>query len=445
MTRMAHGLCLALVCAAAVVAPLHAADDAAKARERTREVILYGIDSEVLDVVLKMKATGDASFASELAGVLSEQRGVDLRKAVFELFSDTKAPEGEKAAAEILKGWEEAPGELVIAAIRYLSAIEAKGRTALFSPLVDAPQAAAASAAIRGLGKTADPAAADLLLKKLASPEVPEASRGDLIVALGELKDPRAVQPLLAIARNKDEDKSRRMYAADALGRIGDPSALPVLRDIFGEKDALLKAYAVAALSRFAVEEAFPLLVTGLKDENWKVRVECAKALARPLDPARSEQALSILFYKAQSDPTVQVKVEAVRAIGAIGGEKAAGFLAGLYRDSRNPLAVREESLTIVARTSPAAVQEAVHAVIAEEWKAVDQRTARIVSAIDGSQLQDNLARFLDSPNPIVRIYGVRAIAAHGLKSLRDRVAALAEKDPHPGVQREAARALEKL
>ena len=337
----------------------------------------------------------------------------------------------------------------MIAAVRYATAAGLKGRTALLAPLLEAPQAALISSSVDALGKTGDPAAGELLLKKLASAEMGDQGRGEIIVALGELREKRAVEPLLAIAKNRDEEKSRRMYAADALGKIGDARAMPVLRGMFSEPDALLKAHAAAALARLSPDEAFPLLLDGLRDENWRVRIECARGLARPLTGAQADEAFPVLSYKARLDPTQQVRVEAVRAMAAMGGGKVIQFLAGLYRDRKNPLGVREESLTAALRADPAACLEPVRAVMAEEWSAVDQRTlemtARVVSAAGTPVLREVLVRFLDSPNAIVRIHGVRGIAAAGLRDLRDRIKQLSEKDAHPAVQREAGRALEKM
>jgi HEAT repeat protein len=440
---------LTLWIALAALPLMAAGDDAAQGRERTRQVLLYGIDSEVLDVVQKLKATGESSFAAELAQILAEKRGAGVRRTILELFADTKGKEGEQAASAILRAWQDEPPEVVVAAVQYLSAIAAEGRAPLLAPLAESPLAAVSSSAIRALGGTRDPAAADLLLKLLDRPDMAEADRTGIILALGEAGDRRAVAALLSIAKNRDEDKVRRMYAADSLGKLGDPSALPVLRDMFGEKDALVRAYAASGLAHFDVEEAFPQLLAGLKDENWKVRAECARAFARPLSEARSAEALPVLSYKAELDPTPQVRLEAIRALGAIGGEKSNALLIGLYRSRTSTLAAREESLAILVRTALPAGLEAVRAVVAEEWKAVDQKvvqmTARVLSTAASPQARDLLVKFLDSPNPVVRIYGVRGIASARLADLRERIRGLAEKDPHPAVQREAAKALEKL
>jgi HEAT repeat protein len=453
--------CLALALSLALAAAPHraaaqdASKDAAQARERTRQALLYGIDSEVLDIVQRLKGTGESSFAEELATILSENRGAEVRRTILELFADRKGREGAEAASAILRAWQDEASDVVVAAVAYLSAIAADGRASLLLPLAESPVAAVAGASIRALGKAGDPAAVDPLLKMLARPDVGETAKSDIVLALGDLGDRRAVPVLLAIAKNRDENKVRRMYAADSLGSLGDPVALPALREMFAEKDALLRAYAASALAHFDIEEAFPLLLAGLKDENWRVRAECAKALARPLPDARLAQALPVLSYKAELDPTPQVKMEAIRALGAIGGEKARAFLVGLYRERKNALAVREESLAILARTSldasgvlPSCI-EAVRAVVAEEWKAVDQRvlemTARVISAATGPEVRDVLLRFVESANPVVRIYGVRGIAGNRFADLRDKIRQISEKDPHPAVQREAAKALEKM
>ena len=97
---MRRTLALAALAIALVPAlPCVAADDPAAARERTREAILYGIDSEVLEVIKQLKASTDPSFSDELARVLGANRSVELRRGILELFADTKAPAGRAYSA----------------------------------------------------------------------------------------------------------------------------------------------------------------------------------------------------------------------------------------------------------------------------------------------------------------------------------------------------------
>ena len=70
----------------------------------------------------------------------------------------------------------------------------------------------------------------------------------------------------------------------------------------------------------FGLDEVFPSIIQGLRDENAKVREQSAKALARPLSASQADTAVPILSYKAEFDPEPIVRVASIKALGAIGG-----------------------------------------------------------------------------------------------------------------------------
>ncbi len=431
-----------------VLSPLFAADSA-DARERTRQTLLYGIDSQVLDAIQGIASTHDSSFNKELAQILSEPRSVDLRRAVLDLFRDSKATDGQNSAKAVLSAWETTPDILVVAAVQYLSAISSPGLASILMPMVDSPSSSVALAAIQGLGAGSDPAAAAFLVSRLQSPDFPEARKADCILALGSLKDRAAVEALLAIAGSADADKVRRMYAADALGKIGDPRALPVLRSMFAENDALIRLYAASALSRFSMEEAFPSLLQGLRDENVRVREQSAKALARPLSGPQADAAVPILSFKAEQDPEASVRAASIAALGAIGGDAATRVLLKIYAGTSYPLDSRERSLAVLAEKALSSSLDTIRKVIDAEWKSFDpltlQATARALADVKNAGLKDIYIRLLDSTDPLVRSYAVRGIGVNGFSDLRDRVKQISERDPNPGTRREAINSLAKL
>jgi HEAT repeat protein len=267
------------------------------------------------------------------------------------------------------------------------------------------------------------------------------------VVALGELRDARAVDALIRIAKGRDEDKTRRLYAADALGKIGDRRALPVLLDMFDEDDALLRAYAASALAAFGMEEALPSLLAGLRDANVKVRLQCAKALARELGPAAASQAVPILRWKAENDPERSVRLESVRALGAIADGPSVRFLEALLANQAVALDVREAALSALLSRTPAA--SGIRAAVEQEMAAKDQKPiemiARVLSLAKGQELAPVWIRLLESPGYAVRIWAVRGLAANGITAALARIGELAEKDPVAAVRAEAARARERL
>ena len=424
--------------------------DKADMKERMRQTLLYGIDSQVIDAVQSIRSTGDEGYTSELVQILRGRRSPEVQKAVFDLFKDQKKKEGEEQATAILAAWQETRDSLLISAIQYLAAVESPGLAAGLAPLVDAAGNTVALAAIQAIGSVSDrPAAAALLVSKLQSPDFPDSRKNDCILALGALKEPAAVEVLVSIAGSSDEEKVRRLYAADSLGKIGDARALPVLRTMLAENDALIRLYAASALSRFGLDEVFPNIIQGLRDENARVREQSAKALTRQLTASQAEAAVPILSYKAEFDPEPIVRVASIQALGAIGGDTSMRVLVSIYLGGDHPLDSREAALGVLAAQSLPASLESIRIVVAREWSSFDPRalqsTARVLSAVKSPQLKDLFMRFLDSSDPVVRSYGLRGIAANGFSDLKDRVKKMSELDPNPGTRREAAVSLGKL
>jgi HEAT repeat protein len=438
-----------LLCFLACLPTAFAADDQSQAVERTRQTLLYGIDSQVLEAVQRISSTRDGRFTKELASVMADTRSADVKKAILGVFEDQGLKEGEGTARQMLDTTESQTADVLVAAMHYLSAIHATGLSSLLVPLIDSADNAVSAEAIQACGKSAEPACAAALETKLRSPDFPDARRSEVILALGELKDQKAVDDLIAIAKNSDEDKIRRVYAADALGKIGDARALPVLKAMFSEGDALVRAYAASALAHFGVDDIFPMLIQGLKDDDWKVREQCAKALTGNLSSAQADTALPVLQYKARYDPISQVRTAAINAIGGMGGTQGEEILATFYQGAGLPPETRETALKALTSRSLSRAIDAARAVLATEGKGVDQKpieaTARVLSEAQGAGLKDIYTTMLASPDAVVRAYAVRGIAANSFTDLTDRLKDLSKKDPSPLVQSEAEKAVSKL
>lgn len=420
---------------------------AADARERTRQLLAYGIDTQVLDVIAGLRAARDPGYTPELVALLAESRSSEVRTAVLLLFTDLAIRDGEPAARAIVAAWETGHATVTAAAAAYLAAVHAEGLAELLLPLVDSGDAVVAAAALRAIASSRDAAAVEPLLAKLASVQYPDERKGDLVVALGELRDARAVDALIRIAKGRDEAKSRRLYAADALGKIGDRRAVPVLKSMFEEDDALIRAYAASALAAFGMDEALPSLLAGLRDANVKVRIQCTKALARPLDAAAAAEVVPIVRWKAENDPERTVRLESVRTLGAIADAPSTAFLEALLANQTAALDFREAALAALLVHTPSS--PAIGAAIDREIAAKDQKPIEMIARVLASAAAPELApawmRLLDAPAYTARIWALRGLAANGVVAALERVRAIADSDPVTAVRSEAARAAERL
>lgn len=419
----------------------------AEASEKTRQLLAYGIDAQVLDVVAGLRAARDAGYTPELTALLAGSRSPEVRTAVLRLFTDLAIRDGEPAARSILAEWETGNATVTAAAATYLAAVRAEGLAALLLPLVDSGDAVVAAAALRAIGGSRDAAAVEPLLARLASVAYPDERKGDLVVALGELGDARAVDALIRIAKGRDEDKIRRLYAADALGKIGDRRAVPVLKLMFEEDDALIRAYAASALAAFGMDEALPSLLAGLRDGNVKVRLQCTKALARRMDAAAAAQVVPIVRWKAENDPERAVRLESVRTLGEIADAPSTAFLEALLENQAAALEFREAALAALvvhAPTSPS-IRAAVDREIAAKDPKPIEMMARVLSAAATPALAPVWIRLLDASAYTARIWALRGLAANGVVAALERIRAIAENDPVSAVRNEAARARERL
>jgi hypothetical protein len=419
------------------------ATKAAPPAERWREVLAYGIESEVLQVIGQIGDAGDQSLNPELLQTLRSTANPAVAAAVLDLFAQREVRDAETLALETLSASEN-PG-LLVPCMRYLAAIRSQEAEGPLLGLLD-ERDELASAAIQSLAALGRPASGEALLARLRDAGYSAALKSQLILALGTLKYSPAVEDLLAVVSNAEEERARRMYAASALGEIGDPKALPALRSLLASPDSLLRTYAAGALSGFALAEVEPALQDGLRDSNARVRQAAAKALARK----DAQRSVEILIYKARHDPERQVRLQAFQSLGAIGGPRAVDFLNEVYRDRGQTALYRQEALAALLAGDPgAAGLAAVRAVVEEEWSSKDASvldfTARRLSTLKQAGLGELFQRLLEHPNPIIRLHGLRGIRLNRLQSLRAEVRALAEGDPHPAVRREAQLALEEF
>ena len=128
--------------------------------------------------------------------------------------------------------------------------------------------------------------------------------------ALGEIKAHEAVQPLIQALH--DPDNEVRWEAALALGEIGDERAIPPLVERLKDHDRFVRYGAAVALDKFRWQPDTETLhaYVHLGKQEWKEMVAIGEAAIEPLGVALT-------------DHDSEIREKAVRALGAIGSDKA--------------------------------------------------------------------------------------------------------------------------
>lgn len=445
-----------LVCAALVLPVLVFAQEERPLVEQWRDVLTYGIDSEVAELLSSIETQGETRLDAELAQRLASTRSRALQVDLIEYFTDRESDVAAEMVQEMILSFDEPSSNVLQAAIRYLTALEWPLSPELLERYLEIGRGRAylpAAAAVDALGKLGGEEAAETLMGLYERVDGTDL-RGAIIRALGEAGDVAAVEMLSRIATDISEEDSLRQYAADSLGRIGAPESLSTLTELLSSSNSLLRAYAISAIGNYAGEEATALLADGLRDSFWRTRVAALEGIARGAQKARdagNEVETSIVaavVYKARQDPERPVRLAALAALGALGTEEAVSALIDLYESERQPVEIRTASAEQLIEHHIDAAREVFDRVVVAEWEKENSRvldyTAKTLSETEHDGLAPFFERLLDHPNYIIRIYGVRGIATNSLLAYEGTLQRIAEEQP-PALRNSARAALERM
>jgi preprotein translocase subunit Sec61beta len=122
-----HMACALAIALAFIWGPLHAqASPSSDVTKKRMDVIKFGIDTEVMDILGQLEKEKDDSFNEELLSLFKASKNLKLRQAVLDFYSRREWKGAEDAAAGIVGKWETEEEKLSIACIQYGIAIKSK-------------------------------------------------------------------------------------------------------------------------------------------------------------------------------------------------------------------------------------------------------------------------------------------------------------------------------
>ncbi len=413
--------------------------------EERRELLLYGIDNQVIELIDDLTDEKDEILTGEVLAAYKLTRNPRVKTEILEYFTEIDYRDAKDEALSIVDSYEDQPTELLTASIHYLTDEPFQGLADHLTPLLDATDQNTARIAIKGIGLSGDEETAVWLLEILDDRDYETNLKPEIILALGELREPIAIGRLIEILEDENENSTWRRYACASLGKIGDQTALPAIEKVLYDEDALLRSYAVGSLKYFSGDEVLQLLSAALKDSFWRVRVSAAQGLGE----MNAIKAVPILVFKAEKDPEMNVRIEALRALGAIADSQSLEALRGFYGKDLTPQPLRVLSAEFLAEKDLAASLDLFKKVIDKHWgkdsTRILERTAQVLSRTESDLLEQFYSRFLDSGELVVMIYGIRGIAKNRVVALKEGIEKLSGEDNHRSIRKEALAALELL
>ncbi|MCK5201412.1 MAG: HEAT repeat domain-containing protein, partial [Spirochaetales bacterium] len=333
------------------------------------------------------------------------------------------------------------PDDILVSFINYLADYQTEEISEYFLDLIEEDSNAISIAAITALGKSNLSNISDTLIEYLEDSLFEDLRKPALIESLGKLKAIEALEVLTDIATDVySENSSLRWRAVIALGEIGSEESLPVLKSLFTDTDPYLRNYTITALKHYPSKDVKDLLIQGLKDSSWRVRVNAAQSLGE-LGIIKS---VPILIYKAENDPDIRnVRAASVKALGEIGGKEAYNFIRELYKNERTDHGLRSLSIEVLAENDLSNSINIIKSVFDKEWdknkSSILDYTCKILSTTNSSSLKELYSRMLNYDKTLnLKLYALRGIRLNSFSSFKEEVEALTS-DETPRVIRKLA------
>ena len=415
--------------------------------QQSRDVLLFGIDSEVIELLGRLEDQGEDRLDDQMLTRLEESRNRSLQGRILEHFEKRDVVIAGPAVTAILTEEDELDAGFLRIAVRYLSVIadvHSPELLARYEEIARDDDVVAASVAIGAIGTDTSAGAVELLLdlfEELQNSDL----KGAVIRALGTAKAVDAIALLTKIVTDPYEDSSLRQYGAESLGKIGAQESLIPLISVLEDTNSLLRAYATAALGNYDDPAATRALDEGLRDSFWRVRVAALQGIAT----RGATESLPAIEYKARRDPEAPVRQEAIRTLAALDSNTAYEILRAIAADSRAPQSDRILSVDLLIRDDLPASLETVVGVMNAEWAVENSRlldaTARALVQTDSRLLAETYDRLLSHPNFIIRVYAIRGIGKSGFMQFGEKILTIVEENPTGILHSNAISTLEEL
>jgi HEAT repeat protein len=424
------------------------------AGELRLDTLRYGTETEIAALIQSLRSEGTDQLDGELSALAGTTRNRSILTGIFSFFNE-RGKEGleDRAIRAVEERDDEAP-ETVLAAMDYLGKRKHTAAADALQGIIAGEERRFMGAAFKALGQvgSADPrsgaTAAEYLTDFYSRGNPADDQRREIIIAIGETRSSRGVPFLAEIARNQDERMVLRIAALEALAKIGDPEGLPAILLAVPATDPNVRSAAVGALGPFSGPEVDNAVFEAFRDSFWRTRLAAASAARE----RKLKAAIPYLRYRAENDETPQVKDEAIRALGAIGGGEALGILSSLFSERKNADRVRILAGEMLIQNDPGRYAPALIAEI-DEAKKKNQTPLYngLLKNIGGAKTPavENFTRLLlTSGGVIEKSYGLDMAANNEFRSLAAEVRTLTDEKAaggNPSLARKARLTLQKL
>jgi len=436
-------LCTAFVCAAEKPAAQTDVQAEEKSLDETRkDIIAYGLESEVINLIDTLIKEEETAFMSDLQELFFASKSTALKDKIIAYCTEFSSDALKEYAADILEDPFDEKKSTVIALIKYSEKLNISEVVPSLRSLIEGEHNDFFDAAVSALGVlgSAEEAA---FLSELFSQDLSVPQKQSVVKALGKLKADESWDALVETAQDEDENAFVRMYAAEAIGNIRPDEASDILAQLFAENDSNLRQYVVKGFAANTSETARTILLAALKDNHYKVRLEAVEAVQ-----AQSfKEAAPLLLYRAKNDAEPSVKYACFDALAAFNDVQGVEYMVSILKDPKRGDTLKAKIAAALLKhgsDSQAVVELALQTAGDDKRKRLRYALGKECAKYESAAFEPVCAAFLESKDVATKGTGLDIYKKNPYGSLSSVVQAIAEEDKSEVMRAKAKSILER-
>ena len=307
--------------------------------QKRKDTLAFGLESEITDLISKLLKEEDKSLSDDILAIFNSTKNVNVREKAIEYFTKIEDTCLKDYALLILEDPYDEKTSSVNLLFKYVTALKITEAAPLIQELLDSENEEYYDAAISALGTVGGSEEA-LFLADFLDRDLTTARKQNLMKALGQIKAVETWDKLVEVIQNEDENTYVRMYAAEAIGAMEKEESIEILLDLFEDDDPNIRTYAIKGLSYFNNEDVENLVIQGLKDNYYKVRLEAIEVVKK----YEYKTAVPSLLYRAKNDSEATVKYACFEALALLDTKEGNEYLISLVKDKKKSDTIRSKA-----------------------------------------------------------------------------------------------------
>jgi len=410
--------------------------------EERRDIINYGLETDILSLIKELSKNEDASMNDALASIFPTTALSAVRIAILEFFASQKVSSIDADVMKMLENMDDYSKAEVNALISFVGELKLSDATAFLSSIIKEKRSDYLENAIIALGKVGSK---DELLSLVETYEnIGEDDEKKQVIlkeailkSLQENAPEEAFDFLCEVAEEEAENVVVRSLAVSALSSIKTTEVFSKLLQYYSSSEPLLRVASIKGIAEHDNEEAKKIMLEATKDSYYKVRAQAIKSIAL------NDTTVNYLVYRAKKDPEQSIRLASIERLSESNNSKANEYLISTFNNEKTANSIRVKIAETLLKNNFELIIADVEKVAIESTKddknkALRMELGRILAKIKNERTATIAEAYLRHKDTFVKSLGLDMFAANKYSSIVPLIEEIANNEKMGALQKRA-------